>query len=214
MVDGLGDERLEIVVVVEGLAAALFCHRLRPQLRHPQTDDAARIHGGDGDLLGGKELIDVHQAMHQGHVSVAPAVAPVAHEGDGNAGDKPEEVLSALDAGDIDGDLVERFDGEPVLRVPIHLDSRQSQLHVGSIVAERAQQHGPVGGESLHHVRAALRKQEDGDLGALRHLIEVLSGALQRAEDRDRIGVQRVDEEDVDRAAGRRRLAVGIDPRL
>ena len=68
-----------------------------------------------------------------------------------------------------------------------------------------------VGGEALQHVQAAGGEPEDGDLGALGHVADVGGGSLQRTHGGELVGVERVDEDDVDGAGGGRGLVVGVD---
>ncbi len=158
--------------------------------------------------------------MHQAHINIygapttvhGPCVAAVAHQVDGHSGGDPQQVLSALDAGNIGGDLVHRVDGSPIYLITNEALSIQARPEIGSASSHRPQQRVAIRGESLQHVSTALGEPEDGDPGALRHRGQISGRALQPANNRERIAMQGVDQQDVDRAAGRRRLAVGVDP--
>ena len=181
-----------------------FCHELataRVGYGRPGVD------GGDGDLLGGEELVCIHHVMDAGHVGrrdLRPGVASVAGEQEGRAGCEPEEVFAAFDRLDVGGDLVEGGPGDLVDGVAVVAVGAE----VDAVGADGAEEQGGVGGEALEHVEAAGGEPEDGDLGAGGHGEEVALCSAQGVDDVYGRRVHGVDEQDIDGAGG------GVDWKL
>src|ERR1035438_1819682 len=135
-----------------------------------------------------------------------PAVASIAHQIEGHARGKPDEILSALDAGDINRNLLQCVHRGPVLLVAIFVGTDIGPIGLGSREQQRR-----VGGEALQQMQTAGREPEDCDLRVLGHSLEILGDCLQGAHGRNDVQMQGVDQDNVDWAGGWSYLDVGID---